>query len=62
MKIKTPISAEIDLTNTIELLTDQDRIEWITALLETISEEGTIGVIRDLVNNLRWNDQVTKVD
>lgn len=57
MELRTHISADIDLSDTIKMLNDRDRIEWMTALLETISEEGTIGVIRDLVGQTKWDDQ-----
>jgi hypothetical protein len=57
MALKTYVSAEINLGETIQMLNDRDRIEWMTALLETISEEGTIDVARDLVNNSQWNDE-----
>ena len=57
MKITNPVSAEIDITNTISMLPDRDRIEWITAILETIQEEGTIDTIRALVGEAKWNDQ-----
>jgi hypothetical protein len=50
------ITAEVKLSDTIQLLSDQERIQWITALLETISEEGTIETVRALVNETRWND------
>ena len=50
------ISAEVNLTATIQLLSDRERIAWITALLETISEEGTIEAVRTLVTEERWND------
>ena len=57
MELKTHISVEVDLSDAIEMLSDRERVEWATALLETIGEEGTIGVMRDLVNNSRWDDQ-----
>lgn len=57
MKLKTTISAQISLSQTIESLSDRERVEWMTALLETISEDGTIAVLRDLVAQEQWNDQ-----
>ena len=39
------------------MLSDKERIEWVSALLETISEEGTIDAIRGIVNNPLWDDQ-----
>lgn len=57
MPLKTSICTEINLSDTIRDLNDKDRIEWITALLETISEEGTIDSIRDLVAKDEWDDQ-----
>jgi len=57
MELQTHISADIDLSDTIKMLNDRERIEWMTALLETIREEGTIDAARTLVNDPRWNDQ-----
>ncbi|OHD23029.1 MAG: hypothetical protein A2Y38_23330 [Spirochaetes bacterium GWB1_59_5] len=57
MELKTHISVEVDLSDAIRMLNDRERVEWATALLETISEEGTIGVMRGLVNNSQWDDQ-----
>ena len=57
MQLKTRIYTEINLSDTISDLSDKDRIEWITALLDTIGEEGTIDVIRDLVARGEWDDQ-----
>jgi len=55
--MNTHISSELDLTDAIKMLNDRNRVEWITALLETIQEEGTIGTVRELVNDPKWNDQ-----
>lgn len=57
MELQTNVTAWFDLSPTIKRLNDKERIEWMTALLETISEEGTIDVARDLVNQHRWNDE-----
>jgi len=57
MPIKTYIGCEVDLSDAVEMLTDDTRVNWITALLETVKEEGTIDVIRELVNDPKWNDQ-----
>lgn len=56
MELKTHISVEVSLSDAIRMLSDIDRVQWATALLETIGEEGTIGVIRDLVNDSKWDD------
>lgn len=57
MPIETHISTTVDLTRTVENLSDQERVEWLTALLESITEEGTIATLRSLVNDPKWNDQ-----
>lgn len=62
MELKTHISVEVDLSDAIRMLNDRERVEWASALLETISEEGTIGVMRDLVNNSQWDDQSPNCD
>ena len=59
-RIKTHVVAEVDLCNTITMLNDKDRIEWMAALLETIDEEGTIEVIRVLVNDSKFDDEKFK--
>lgn len=51
------ISVELDISDPIKMLSDKERIEWVSALLETISEEGTIDAIRGIVNNPLWDDQ-----
>ena len=56
-KLQTHISVEVDLADAISLLHDRERVAWVTALLETISEEGTISILRDLVNNSQWDDK-----
>jgi hypothetical protein len=56
MELKTHIAVEVELSDAIRMLNDRERISWATALLETIREEGTIGVMRDLVNNSQWDD------
>lgn len=58
--LQTHVTADIDLSDTIEMLNDGDRLEWMTALLETIKDEGTIDAARALVNDPRWNDQDPK--
>jgi len=55
-QLKTHVSVEISLSDAIIMLSDRERVEWATALLETINEEGTIAVIRDLVAQSQWND------
>ena len=57
MELKTHILVEVDLSDAIRMLSDRERVEWATALLETISEEGTIGALRDLVAQSQWDDQ-----
>ena len=59
-RIKTHVVAEVDLCNTITMLNDKDRIEWMAALLETIDEEGTIEAMRILVNDSRFDDEKFK--
>lgn len=55
MMIKTSIVAKIDLSTTVEMLSDKERVLWMMALLETIDEEGTIDLLRSIVNNPQWN-------
>lgn len=57
MMLRNSLSVNIDLSATIEQLTDKERAIWMYGILETINEEGTIEVLRNMVNNLQWNDQ-----
>lgn len=47
---------EIDVYEIISNLSDADRLEWITDLLETIQKPGTIDVIRSTVNSDSYDD------
>ncbi len=47
----------VDLGPFIGQLSDRKRVELIQLALESIVGEGTIGEIRALVNDPRWNDQ-----
>ncbi len=55
MELQTNPAEWIQLSPTIKRLSNRERIEWITALLETVDEEGVIDEIRTLVNDRRWN-------
>ena len=56
-ELKTNVSVQVDLSRTIQMLSDRERVQWVNALLETNSEEGTIASIRELVCQARWDDE-----
>ncbi len=47
---------QIDISGIIKNLKDSERIEWIRQLTQSCEKEGTITVIREIVNNPKLND------
>jgi len=47
---------QIDISGIIENLKDSERIEWIRQLARSCEKEGTITVIRAVVNNPKLDD------
>jgi hypothetical protein len=52
------IPYEIDLGQIIkDMYRDSERIHIVRAVLNSITEEGTIAILREIVNDPKWNDQ-----
>jgi hypothetical protein len=47
---------QIDISGVIGSLKDSERIEWVRQLAQSCDTEGTITVIREIVNNTNLDD------
>lgn len=46
----------IDISDMIDHMNDRERIEWITELVASIDEKGTIEKVRKIVNDEGYSD------
>jgi hypothetical protein len=51
-----PTCVTLSASDVSDNLTDEQRIEWIAALVEGCQKDSTIAIIRDLANNPSLND------
>lgn len=49
-------NVDIDMEPIFETMRDDERIEWIKAIVENIKDEGTIDKIRHIVNDSLLDD------
>jgi hypothetical protein len=47
---------EVDLTNLVELLPDDEKISLVRSICQSIKRDGTINQIREIVNSPGFND------
>ena len=47
---------QIDISGIIENLEDSERIEWVRQLAQSCENQGTITLIREIINNPKLDD------